>query len=200
MGVNLFQYKTLSLILATVDLLNKLTVFLTSLTSSRFRSQIPFIYSVCFAYPLHRYGRQQLCSWCNAPLTKHLTLLTQPAFECTATDSSCSSQLTLQVTFSSRIYHLLIYHLLFTISHLRPTSSSSSTLSSSFITIQRYRISTNYARKILTNHDESRHITPKKRQIAPYRAKTRQRLTSSSYLCHVLERGNRQVENPESTR
>ena len=71
MGVNLFQYKT----------------------------KFPFIYSVCVTYPLHRYGRQQLCSWCNAPLAKHLTLLTQPAFECTATDSSCSSQLTLQVTF-----------------------------------------------------------------------------------------------------
>ena len=62
-------------------------------------SKFPFIYSICVTYPLHRYGRQQLCSWCNAPLAKHLTLLTQPAFECTATDSSCSSQLTLQVTF-----------------------------------------------------------------------------------------------------
>ena len=31
-------------------------------------------------------------------------------------------------------------------------------------------------------------------------AKDCQRLTSSSYLCHVLERGNQQVENPESTR
>ena len=74
MGVNLFQYKTIT-------------------------SKFPFIYSVCVTYPLHRYGRQQLCSWCNAPLAKHLTPLTQPAFECTATDSSCSSQLTLQVTF-----------------------------------------------------------------------------------------------------
>ena len=126
-------------------------------------------------------------------------------------------------SFSSRISHLqftiyhfvvivfviVIYHFLRSsrcsgeqarspIYHLR--SSSSSTLSSSFITTQRYRISTNYARKILT---KSRRITSchaKKRQIAPYRAKTRQRLTSSSYLCHVLERGNRLVESPESTR
>ena len=144
MEVNLFQYKTQC-------------------------SQIPFIYSVCFAYPLHRYGRQQLCSLCNAPLTKHLTLLTQPAFECTATDSRCSSQLTLQVTFhlAFTIYwftiyhltiscaptgaqaqaesHLIIYHL--PIYHLPFTISSSS---SSFISMQRYKKSTNFARKFIT--------------------------------------------------
>ena len=89
-------------------------------------------------------------------------------------------------SFSSRISHLpfTIYYLPFLalrrcsgeqarspIYHLR--SSSSSTLSSSFITTQRYRISTNYARKILT---KSRQITPyhaKKRQITPKKDKSR---------------------------
>jgi hypothetical protein len=93
------------------------------------------------------------------------------------THSGGSRHLTFQVTF-----HLAftIYYLPFTIYHL-PFNYLPSTIYGHrhryrlrlFIIAQSYKKSTNYARKILTNHDESRHITPKKdksRHITPKRA------------------------------
>ena len=68
------------------------------------------------------------------------------------------------------------------------------------IIAQSYKKSTNYARKYFTNFAQRLSKIVKDCQCRPLFAKDCQRLTSSSYLCIVLERGNQQVESPESTR
>ena len=155
-------------------------------------SQLPFIYPILPAEPLHRHGWQELALGRDAPLAQLFALLLHPAMEGAVTHSGGSRHLTFQVTF----------HLAFTIYYLPSTiyGHRHRYRLRLFIIAQSYKKSTNYARKYFTNFVQRLSKIVKDCQCRPLFTKDCQRLTSSSYLCIVLERGNRQVENPESTR
>ena len=138
------------------------------------QKQLSFIYSILLANPLYRHGWQELCPWCNTPLAQLLTLLLHPAMEGAVTHSGGSRHLTFQVTF----------HLSFLLG----------------FSMQRYKKTSDYARKYFTNFARKLSKIVKDCQCLSLSAKDCQRLTFSSYLCNVKERGNQQIENPESAR
>ena len=175
MGVNLFQYKT---------------------DESMCLSCLPFTAPPHQSHTGRRStSRRRVAasvSWAWRP-----TLPTSHSADATSDGRCCNSLRRLAPSHFSGNFSSRIYYLPSTIYGLRHRHRYRLRL---FIIAQSYKKSTNYARKYFTNFAQRLSKIVKDCQCRPLSAKDCQRLTSSSYLCNVLERGNHRVENPESTR